>query len=1537
MSLFNREETSGLEIAIIGMSGRFPNANTPCELWANLRNGVEGITFFSDEELELLDDADLRNPDFVKAGGVIGDAAHFDAELFGINPREAELMDPQHRILLECAWTALEDAGYAPEMCPVATGVYAGAGANRYVFLNILGNDALVQSVGMYQIALANQNDYLSTQVSYRLGLCGPSMTVQTACSTSLVAIHQACQGLISGEADMAIAGGVSIQMPEKVGYMYQEGMINSPDGHCRPFDAKASGTLRGNGAGVVVLKRLGDAVSARDNILAIIKGSAVNNDGARKNYFTSPSVDGQMRVIMAAHAVAEVAPDTIQYIEAHGTGTNVGDPIEIKALTEAFRRGGDRRRSACAVGALKSNVGHMDSAAGVGGLIKAVLSLKHEEIPAVLHFEKPNPHMGIEDSPFYINENLRPWPKGQLPRRAGVSSFGNGGTNAHIVVEEAPDPETSDPGREWKVLVLSAKSDAALAKVTSNLAGHLRAHPEINIADVAFTLAVGRKGQRFRSAVVARDREGLCEALEHVEVQRGEVTLGGVNIVFMFPGQGAEYQAMGRQLYDLLPEFRRIVDECSDHLRPRLRNQIRTVIRGDVAELEPQPTMVMAPALFIVEYSLAHLWLSWGIRPASMIGQGIGEYVAACLAGVMTMEEALGLVCMQAELLQSVPQREILQLEMSAQEVDTLLPPSADISWISGAQSCVVSGPEDAITSLEEELRRLDHPCIRIKMSHALHAGMTDPVLEVYEQAVTTVKLLPPQVPLISSATGTWITPVQAQSPTYWVQQSGQAFCFGDGMATLLKRPGTVFVEVGPGTTLSQLLDASQSKEFGKGLLEAIGGISPTNEYAGMLDGVRRLWARGAAIDWSAFYQTEQRARVSLPTYPFERQKYYLEPTWGKRASRSDTARSPLADWFYLPSWKRSLPPSTNLAARDSPNTGKTCILFTDRESVGTDFGQRLESRDWQVVWIYAGSEYTRIDSTHFAMRPGSEADWLQLAEELKGIRAERIGHFWNASGRYFEGPFEARLDRSFFSLLYLARCIAASSTKTGLGILIASCNLHAIDGDDIIDPWIAPLLGPCRIIPQEFDGLRCSSVDIPNTVKVTSDRERVLEDLLCEFHDLSERVVAYRGTHRWTQSWENTALEETRPNQSLREGGVYLITGGLGGIGLSLAEYLSSTGKRPHLLLLGRSAFPPRDQWNTWLMEHAADDEVAQKIRRIEKIEANGAAVQVLVADVSAESDMVRVRDQIGELYGKVDGIVHAAGVAGGGLLQLRSREAANRVMAPKINGTLLLHQLFPEVDFLVLCSSITAALGGVGQADYCAANCFMDAFAVASNVKSRGQILSIGWDAWQEVGMSIFTEVPRDWEANREKDLQTAINPSEGVRVFGSLLGTGAPRMLVSTRNFSQRVREAEASRLPQARDTRVADAIYERPRSLGPYEPPVGNLERMFVAVWSELLAISPIGRNDDFFELGGHSLLAIQLISRMRDVLQVDVPMDIIFEYSTPAAFCEQLRSLESQQGEMEQIAQIVNSIDEMSDSEIAQALEQGSMGAFHNE
>ncbi len=886
-------------VAIIALAGRFPGARDVEALWRNLVEGKETISRFAEDELEPASPSDMAarsDPAYVRARGILDHVEMFDAAFFKISPREAEVTDPQQRVFLETAWEALERAGYDPEAFAGAIGVFAGMSNNTYYLANLHGRPDVLQRAGEFPM-LGNEKDYLATRVSYKLNLRGPSLNIVTACSTSLVAVCQAVQSVLTHQCDMALAGGVSIGVPQRRGYLYQEGFITSPDGHCRAFDAKAEGTVFSNGVGAVVLKRLEDARAANDTIYAVIKGAAVNNDGSARVSFTAPSVDGQAEAIAMAQAVAGIDPGTISYVEAHGTGTALGDPVEIAGLTQAFRIGTDEK-GFCAIGSVKTNVGHLDAAAGVTGLIKTALALHHRTLPATLHFESPNPKLDLPETPFVVNARLRPWPSGPTPRRAGVSSLGAGGTNAHVVLEEAPGRTTDPAGRPEQLLVLSARTPAALEEATDRLRRHLEDHPDTALADVAFTLQAGRRRFEHRRVLVASDRDEATALLTGKDVKRvvsESRETRGARVAFLFPGQGAQYVNMARRLYETEEVVRGEIDACAEILRPHLDLDLREVLfpipgREEEAQNEITQTAVTQPSLFVIEHAMARLFNSWGVAPDAMIGHSLGDYVAACLAGVFSRDDALVLLAKRARLMQGLPSGSMLAVRSTAADVEPLLSPRVSIAGLNAARLTVVSGDHEAIVQIEETLTARGIASKRLLTSHAFHSPMMEPIVRRFAEIVAAVPRHPPGMRFVSSLTGDWITDDQATDPNFWARQLREPVRFTEGAARLFDDPERVLLEVGPGQTLAGLVRQHPGRSATQAVVTSLSlSQDGSADARAALMAAGRLWLAGAELDWSALHGVARRGRVPLPTYPFERKRHWVEAVPEKREAREE------------------------------------------------------------------------------------------------------------------------------------------------------------------------------------------------------------------------------------------------------------------------------------------------------------------------------------------------------------------------------------------------------------------------------------------------------------------------------------------------------------------------------------------------------------------------------------------------------------------------------------------------------------------------
>ena len=1008
-------------VAIIGMAGRFPGARNVREFWQNLLAGKETISFFEPDEFEPApnEPEGIRNdPHYVRARGLLDGAETFDAAFFGINPREAELTDPQHRVFLETAWEAFEDAGYDPLAYTGPVGVFAGMANNSYFPAVIAPRRAGESPAAALQTMLGNEKDYLATRTSYKLNLRGPSLNIQTACSTSLVAAAQAYQALQGYQCDMAIAGGISITSPQKRGYLYHEGAIVSPDGHCRAFDAQAGGTVFSNGTGVVVLKRLADAVADHDHIYAVIKGVGVNNDGSARVSFAAPSVDGQAEAIAMAQALAGVDPGSITYVEAHGTGTALGDPVEIAGLTQAFRLGTERNQF-CAIGSVKSNIGHLDAAAGIAGLIKTSLALQNGKIPASLHYTQPNSKINFAETPFYVNAKLTDWPAGETPRRAGVSSFGSGGTNAHVVLEEAPERQASGPARTEQLFLVSARSQTALDQAAHNMAAHLASSDSLNLADAAFTLQTGRRHFPHRKATVARTAAEAAEALVSGDPKRvwsRKCEHADAPVVFLFPGQGAQQVNMGRGLYESEPIFAVQVDECAEVLRPLLGLDLRTLLypqpgHEEEASRQLKETFITQPALFVVEYALAQLWMQWGVAPKAMIGHSLGEYVAACLAGVFSRNVALRILSARARMMQDLPAGAMLAVRLPEAEMVPLLGEQLSIAALNSPGMTVVSGPFNAIDALVEMLEKKKVMYRRLATSHAFHSAMLDPMLPGFAEVVSSVQMNPPQVPFVSSLTGTWITDEQATSPDYWVQQVRRAVRFSSGIAELLQDSANILVEVGPGQTLSTLARQHPAKHAGQEIVASLKSeenLKPdlgspdlqakdlrskdlrSQDIRSMLEAVGRIWSAGGSVDWAGFHGNEARYRVSLPTYPFERQRYWIDsplaevaPQSARPANEINTLRESEVQPMAAPQPIRTH--EDTLQSQQAAALVKLRALFTDISGLTAD--QLIASAPFLEIGL--DSLLLTQASTAIEKSFGVRVTFRQLLEELSSLDA--------------------------------------------------------------------------------------------------------------------------------------------------------------------------------------------------------------------------------------------------------------------------------------------------------------------------------------------------------------------------------------------------------------------------------------------------------------------------------------------------------------------------------------------------------------------
>jgi len=1325
-------------VAVVGMAGRFPAAASVAELWQLLDQEREATRWLTDEELLAanVSPSAIRDPNYVRASLILPDMEMFDAEFFGFSPRDAAILDPQHRHFLECAWEALEDAGHMPDRFPGSIGVFAGCGMQAYLAYNLLSNPELLEQVGLFLLRhTGNDKDFLPTRLSYLLNLQGPSVAVQTACSTSLVAVHMACQSLLTGSCDMALAGGVSIELPHRRGYRFTEGEILSPTGHCRAFDDDARGTLFGSGVGVVVLRRLEDALESGDNIHLVIRGSAVNNDGSQKAGYLAPSVDGQARAAAEALTVADVDASSVTYIEAHGTGTAVGDPIELAALAQVY---GDRGLgNPCGIGSIKTNIGHLDTAAGVTSLIKVALAMRHEKIPASLNYRRPNSRFDFTKNRFYVVDHSRPWRRDASPRRAAVNSLGVGGTNAHAIVEEPPMRVAAAVAPDWQILTLSARSEPALARLRDKWLQFSADLPsDFTMANAAFTCQVGRRAFDHRCAVIARDNDGLRSALEGHDTRRvvTDIRTPERRIVFMFPGGGAQYPGAARELYERVSAFRDAVEECFRVMPTAVPADLRSLMfecetdDAEAARILEQPVRSLA-ALFVLEYAFAALWRHWGVTPNAVIGHSAGEYLAAVVAGVMTLKDALSVVVVRGQIFERMEPGGMLSVQMPESKLRPLLGEELDLAAVNGADLCVASGAVPALEALETRLRAEDVQSRRVRIGVAAHSRLLDPHLDTFRACVQKIRLSSPRIPFVSTLTGKPVAGDQLTTPEYWTRHLRQTVRFGDGLNAVLTEPGAVLIEVGPGQALSALA------RLARGICRPASIVAscrkadePDTDLAFALSAAGRLWASGHDLDWDRVRGRGDCRRISLPTYAFERQRHWIEPgmpraTVEAKANPSEISRlANLDEWFSVPEWRPTpLAPTSSAAKRQ-------CLVFSGQAPLGPALERILANRAGGVCVIRTGEAFGRSADGTWTIDPACPDQYGRLLAELEaeGIRPDGIFYLWALDA----APAQPEI---FERLFYLCQALQRHDPDTAIHLLVATTGTLALRGERVSHPERATLLGPCRAAAREIPLVNAQLVDLDGDPAAAVAGA---QHLLSEFDSHArDQLVAYRANARWVQDLIGAPLP--KPDHlpaRLTAGGVSVITGGLGDIGLELAQFLA-TEARGRLALIGRRELPPRAAWPALASSRELGGD-AECVRRLLQIESAGAELLILRADVADIGQMRQALDAVKDRFGRINAVFHAAGVLDDAPLATKTAEDTRRLMSPKVTGGAVLDALLPpgSVDLFAVFSSTSVSVGSPGQVDYIAANAFLDALAA-----SRPDGLAIDWGVWGEIGMA------------------------------------------------------------------------------------------------------------------------------------------------------------------------------------------------------
>lgn len=1456
---------NGVEIAIVGMSGQFPGAATISEFWENLKNGVESIRFFSEEEiLEEGEDPELvRNPAYVKANACLDNKEFFDAAFFGYTPAEAALMDPQIRLFHENCWKALEDAG-----CDVTTnthkiGLFAGGSSNiNWLNYSLLANQD--NQVGNFAAFQLRDITFLCSRVSHLLNLQGPSIYLNTACSTSLVAVQRACMSLLLRECRMALAGGITVHNYSKKGYLYEEGMIDSKDGHCRAFDAAATGTIGGEGVGVVVLKRLEDALADGDHIYCIIRGSGINNDGADKIAYTAPCIDGQSQAIVKAISMAGVKAESISYVEAHGTATSIGDPIEVEALLQAYGKSNDKY---CAIGSVKSNVGHLDIAAGVAGLIKTALSLQHRMLLPSLHFTSPNPKISFANSPFYVNTQLQEWKNNKYPLRAGVSSFGIGGTNAHLVLEEAPALPATSAGREARVFVFSAKSPAALERNMQRFGAFMAENTQLNLSDAAFTLQTGRAAMPFRKAIAGKSTADVAQRLQNIQllVNNLHPVKGKPEVAFLFSGQGAQYAGMCRGLYAAEPVFKNAADHCFAIVQKQTGKDLAAIFLAEEEAIANQvhETAFTQPLLFIVEYALNSLLNSWGIQPDVMIGHSIGEYTAACISGLFSLEDALMLVVKRGALMQSAEKGSMLSISLAEKDVLPLLSnfPNISLAAVNSTESCVVAGDKVTISAFEAQLAQQGIACKMVKTSHAFHSHMMDGILAGFEQAFAQVTFGTPRIPFISNLSGKLAVEAEVRQPAYWVKHLRNTVRFAEGVATLCNRQQILFVEVGPGNILSAQVRANHGHLRTQAVINVCRHAKAVaDDQEVVLQALGEVWANGIIPDWKNFYQNETRRKISVPTYSFDRVTYPVHVDAFKLITTTlggvATARS-FNDWFYMPGWKKSarlFTPAVKAGA-------STVLLVHAGDAAGLALEAALAQQGNKVTQVYAGSTrdaYERLFRQQAAAR--SLPDTIVFC----------------STGDALPGAGENQLAQGLFGLLHLVQALHTAGNVSDKKIVLLTNELHIISGNETVVPENAMAGGLLKIIAQEYPGVVTRHIDM----SIADGGAGKYMTALCNEINAAEndRTVALRNTQRWVPCFDNLLYTTKANDTSFKHHGTYFITGGLGNLGYTIASYLLSM-YQANIVLLGRTPLSAKEQWQSLPDNSGTAAALKNRLEKLQLLAGKGGQVLYLDGDVASVPALTKVIEESEKVFGNIDGVIHAAGLVSGETINpvhLLSAADFEQQLNAKMEGVKTLAAVLANkpLDFCLVASSVSAVLGGLGFGAYAAANTFMDYFIQAHrNNASLENWISVNFDGFD------FTA-----SANGKY-----IHPGEVPAVLEQAVALKSlPQLVISKTSLQKRIDEwlNSASQDDDATTENEAVASFSE-----------DDVEGVLLQVWRSFFGKEWITATDDFFEAGGDSLKALTLIKRIQKRFQVDISIKEFFNRTTVAALAVYIRSL----------------------------------------
>jgi acyl transferase domain-containing protein len=1470
-------------LAIVGMSCRFPGgANTTDRFWTLLSAGSDAVTEVPPERWnvgEFYDpDPQARNKMYTRWGGFIPQIGDFDPSFFGIAPQEALRMDPQQRLLLEMAWELFESAGYAASRISASrTGVFLGVLPSEYLMLqNNAEGRACFDDVF---IGTGNSSSMAAGRISHFFNLNGPCLAVDTACSSSLVAVHLACQSIRSGECDLALAGGVNAALaPETFIQLCKLHML-AKDGRCKAFDAAADGFVIGEGGGMVALKRWSEAMRDGDHVFAVILGSAVNEDG-KTSTITAPNGLAQQAVIRSALTQAGVSAQQIDYVEAHGSGTPMGDPIEVEAMAAVLCEGRSPDEPLI-TGTVKANIGHLEAASGIAGLIKMALALDRKWIPAQLHFKNPNPAIEWAEHPIRVPEQGLAWPEKAGDRMGGVSSFGWSGTNAHVVLREAAVVREHRAGEPPYLLALSAKSASALKSSAARLAAYLETNPSMDLADVSYTLAVGRQPFPCRSTAICDDRADAVLQLRRISLSDPPGERRGT--IFRIASPMERARAAVRDLYWAEPSFTDEIDRCCSTVQQRFNLDIRhflfdsraadgphAAFRSDAREGECgrhtnlTDAMTRQAAAFTWNYTLARMLMSWNLRPRAIAGWGIGEYAAACLAGVMSLENALALVIERARLSASASGCTALAVSLPENAIQGWLTPQVELAVANGSASCLVAGSLEGIAALERRLaaERVAHR--RIEPDAVLLPSRLDGDAAQLAGLMQGIGLNVPRIPFMSNLTGEWVTSGQATDPAYWLEQMRSPIRFGQAVLDLLDDPADVVFDLSGSDHLA-LIDQNEACSGGdRKRVFSFGSedSARASPRATLMRALACAWEQGADIDWDAYWAGRRRTRVPLPTYPFERQEYWFAFTGDKQASGKEPPRQTFADWFSIPAFRETVAhfPRSEDVGQESD---RCWIMYEGSSGIEPRIAGWLRERGVEPVTVTPGERYSRLDATHYTVRPAARADHAAMLRDLRshGKTPGRIVHAWTLTAMAAEA-----LELGFYSLLSIAQALDEVNLTTAT-IAVITNGIKKVTGREEVSAERAAILGPCAVIPLEYSGLHCQVIDLDLPLD-----DAGLERLIGELTAIAEdRFVALRCGRRWVEVLERIDLAAADADV-LRENGVYFITGGFGGLGLAIAERLvDQLGAK--VALVGRTA--------------------VESAKRAKILAANS-NVLGLQANVSDPAQIERAVRATVERFGTIHGIIHAAGVPGSGLIAFKKREDAARVLLPKVEGTIALSRAVEHLplDFFALFSSIVSRSGGLGHVDYSAANAFLDAFA-HSNSNVQKATVSICWGEWQWNAWDTAAGSPLHAQAlPHERRKKYGFTFEEGFAAFRQALAYRVPNVVVSSYDPRWLV---DGVRNEMPTPVGPAAATFPRPALASSYVAPGNETERALATIWCEQLGIEEVGVNDNFFDLGGNSLVGLSVIGRIRrEFCLNDLPAYSLYQAPTISALAARL-------------------------------------------